>query len=293
MTETKQTYAEPVAGLMGLGDVRGEIAWRDYLALGFTAQHVPELCRMMLDEDLWWADSESDEVWSAMHAWRVLAQLRADSTIPCLIELLGRVDDYNDDWTSEELPVVFGHLGLAAVEPLRRFLADPDQGVWGRTAAAHSLVEIGQRHSALRAECVAALSRQLENFAQQADNFNAFLIGYLIDLRGVEAASVIEQAFAANKVDVLVQGDWEDVQIYLGLLAERLTPPPDNRALLAAQMGVDPVEMFDNLKRAVQGKMQRDTERKAAPQASTKAKAKAKSKRKQAKQSRKKQRKRK
>ena len=293
MTETKQTYPEPVAGLMTLGDVRDKTEWRDYLALGFTEQHVPDLCRMILDEGLWWADSESDEVWSAIHAWRTLAQLRAESAIPCLIELLGRVDDYDDDWTRTELPVVFGHLGQASLEPLRRFLADSDQGLWARTAAAHSLVEIGQRHPALRAECVAALSGQLQHFAQQADNFNGFLIGYLIDLQGVEAAPVIEQAFAANKVDILLQGDWEDVQIYLGLLAERTTPPPDNRALMAKQMGFDPSTMLDNLKVAVQGKLQRDGARKTERRATAQTKAKVKAKRQQAKKNRKKQRKRK
>ena len=295
MTDSKQTYTEPVASLMRLGDVHGEQEWRDYLALGFTEQHVPELCRMILDKDLFWADSESDEVWSAIHAWRTLAQLKATSAIPALIELLGRVDEYNDDWTSEELPVVFGYIGHAALEPLRAFLADSSQGVWSRAAAGRSFAEIGQRHSELRADCVATLSRQLENYAQQDDDFNGFLVGHLIDLKGVEAAPVIEQAFAANKVDVLLQGDWEDVQIYLGLLNERITPPPDKRALMAAQMGFDPSELLDQLTRKVRAEPEFPTseQRKAKRKAAAQARAKAKAKRKQAQKSRKKQRKRK
>ncbi len=291
MTASNQTYTEPVASLMTLGDVHDERAWRDYLALGFTEAHVPELCRMILDEDLFWADSDSDEVWSAVHAWRTLAQLQAERAIPCLIELLGRIDEYdNDDWVSEELPVVFAHIGQVALEPLQTFLADSSQGIWSRTAAAHGFVEIGERHPGLRADCVAALSQQLAQFAQQENNFNGFLIGYLIDLKGVEAEPVIEQAFAANKVDLLLQGDWEDVQIRLGLLDERLTPPPDNRALMAEQMGIDPVELLDNLKRVVQGQLREKAERKAERQGAYKAKAKAKAKRKQAKKQRKKKR---
>lgn len=50
MTPSKQTYTEPVASLMGLGDARQETAWPDYLALGLTEQDVPELSRMMLDK---------------------------------------------------------------------------------------------------------------------------------------------------------------------------------------------------------------------------------------------------
>lgn len=38
--------------------------WPDYLKLGLTGEHVPELIRMALDEELHWADSESDAVWA-------------------------------------------------------------------------------------------------------------------------------------------------------------------------------------------------------------------------------------
>jgi hypothetical protein len=85
----------------------------------------------------------------------------------------------------------------------------------------------------------------------------------------------------------MLQGDWEEVQIYLGLLAERQTPPPNYRALMTAQMGIDPDELLGKLKAAVQAKLQRKAARKAAAQ------AKAKAKRKQVKKSRKKRRKRK
>ena len=47
---------------------------------------------------------------------------------------------------------------------------------------------------------------------------------HLAELKVVEAAPLMEEAFAARRVDDMVMGDWEDVQIELGLLAERLTP---------------------------------------------------------------------
>jgi len=289
MNETQQIYPEPVAGLMRLGDVRNDREWRDYLALGFTEEHVPDLCRMILDRDLFWADSDSDEVWSAIHAWRTLGQLRAESAVPCLIELLGRVDEYNDDWTFEDLPKIFGYIGQAAIKPLRDFLANGDYGEWSHTAAGNALVDIGRRHPDLRTDCVVILGRQLEQFAKQKDSLNAALIADVVDLQGVEAAPVIEQAFAAGKVDLMVQGDWEEVQITLGLLEERITPPPDYRALMAAQMGFDPDELLGNLVTTTQERIQVKAERQAA----ARKKAQAKAKRKQAKQSRKKQRKRK
>ncbi len=287
MTVSKNTYTEPVATLLTLGDVRGEKAWRDYLALGFTEQHVPDLCQLILDKELFWADSESDEVWSAIHGWRTLAQLKAESAIPALIKLLGQDDD--NDWASEELPVVFGHIGAAALEPLTAFLADDKHNQWIRSSAGSSFAEIGQRHPELREQCITILTRQLEQFDQQTDTFNALLIGNLCDLQAVEAAPVMEQAFAADKVDLMIQGDWEAVQIELGLLTERITPEPDYRQIMADQMGVHPDELLSNLKSAIRTKSKLKAER----QGVTKKKAKAKQKRKQAKKSRKKQRKRK
>jgi hypothetical protein len=132
MTEINQPYTEPVASLMRLGDVRNQ-EWLDYLAMGLTGQDVPELCRMVLDDELYWADSETDEVWSAVHAWRALAQLAAESAVPALIERLGKTDTYDDDWAREELPVVFGHIGQAALAPLRDFLADSHRDEWARS----------------------------------------------------------------------------------------------------------------------------------------------------------------
>lgn len=55
------------------------------------------------------------------------------------------------------------------------------------------------------------------------------MISYLVDLKALEALPLIEQVFASGNVDLFVCGDFEDVQIELGLLEERLTPPPDFR----------------------------------------------------------------
>ena len=55
-------YTEPVAQLLTYGDPRDETEWPDYLTLGFTEEHVPELIKMATDEDLNWTSSESLEV---------------------------------------------------------------------------------------------------------------------------------------------------------------------------------------------------------------------------------------
>ena len=54
---------------------------------------------------------------------------------------------------------------------------------------------------------------------------NAFLVEALLELGAQEAAPLIERAFAQGYVDPMVMGDWEDVQVELGLKsAQEVTP---------------------------------------------------------------------
>ena len=217
-------YPEPVSKLLTLGDARGE--WQDYLALGLSQENVPDLIRMALDEALYFRDSEDVEVWAPIHAWRALAQLRAEEAVQPLTGLLSRIDNHQDDWVGEELPVVFGMIGPGAIPVLASYLDDGEHGLFARVGAARGLAEIGQRHPEARAACIAALSATLEQYRDLDPTLNAFIISCLVDLDAVEAAPLIERAFAAGVVDLSLRGDWEEVQIELGLLDQRKTPKP-------------------------------------------------------------------
>jgi hypothetical protein len=227
MTDTIYKYAPSVSELLSLGDPRQRPGWVDYPVLGLTEAHVPELIRMVQDEDLHWANSESDEVWAPLHAWRALGALRAEAAIEPLVALLPRIDEYDNDWVMEDLPDVFERIGEAAVPALGIFLADDRYGLWARVTAASSLGKIGQAHPEAREVCIAALNIQLAHFNTMDKELNGFIVSALVDLKAVEAAPVMERAFAADKVDISILGDWEDAQIALGLLDKRLTPPPE------------------------------------------------------------------
>ncbi len=62
--------------------------------------------------------------------------------------------------------------------------------------------------------------RQLERFAENDEELNAFLIYSLVNLKALEAAPLIERAFAADRVDTFIMGDWYDVQVELGLMSK-------------------------------------------------------------------------
>jgi hypothetical protein len=219
-------YSFPVSKLLTQGDCRHQLAWPNYLALGLGIEHIPELIRMALDEALHQSLSDSLQVWAPIHAWRTLGQLRAEDAVVPLCQLFARIDEYHDDWLIEDLPLALAMIGPAALPPLANYIADRSHGLWARTAAIKSIKEIGRQHPDTRLECINILSNQLAQFAHDESSFNAFLISRLLDLHAIEAASVIEQAFAANAVDLSIVGDWEDAQIELGLLQNRRTIRP-------------------------------------------------------------------
>lgn len=220
------SYPSPVSELLTFGDCRELRGWPDYPALvGLGPEHVPELIRMATDEDLNWADQESLEVWAPVHAWRALGQLRATAAIEPLLELFQEVEEGND-WAGDELPQVYGMIGRAAIPALERYLSEASRGLWAHVTAAHSLERIAAEDPSARIKCVAVLSRQLEKFPQSDPILNGFLISYLIDLGAVGMAPLMERAFAADSVDLSIAGDWEDVQVELGLKTSRETPRP-------------------------------------------------------------------
>jgi hypothetical protein len=219
-------YPEPVSRLLTLGQCRRMDNWFDYLALGICPEHVSDLIRMMQDDELNQADSQSLEVWAPVHAWRALGQLRAEAAIEPLIGLMEQIDENYEQWIGEEIPEILGMIGPAATPKLAKCLTTPHEGMWAQTTASFALAEIGNRHPEARDGCVSALTRGLENYAAHDPGLNGFLINNLVDLEAVEAAPLMQEAFAANHVDISIMGDWEDVQIRLGLLDERQTPVP-------------------------------------------------------------------
>ncbi|MDW8325168.1 MAG: hypothetical protein RMK99_01270 [Anaerolineales bacterium] len=240
-------YPYPVSKLLQLGRPAKERL--DYRALGLDESHIADLMRLATDEYLNRESEVEIETYAPVHAWLALGQLRAVEAIDSLLSCLRYIDEHDDDWASELLPEVFGEIGPAAIMPLRRYLEDATHSLWARVAAASGLAAIGERHPAARGECVAALTAQLEKFHENGPALNAFVLSYLLDLQAVEAAPVMESAFAAQAIDISIAGDWEDVQISLGLRSQRDTPRPNYAAQFFKSMELraasDPVRRWN------------------------------------------------
>ncbi|MGL4499384.1 MAG: HEAT repeat domain-containing protein, partial [Planktothrix sp.] len=126
---TLETYSHPVNQLLTFGDCREIKEKTNYIdKFGFTPEHIPELIRMAVDKELNWAYSYSLEVWSPIHAWRSLGELRAEAAIDPLISILDEIEDI--DWTSMEMPRVFGKIGPAAIPSLAAYLDNPAPDIY-------------------------------------------------------------------------------------------------------------------------------------------------------------------
>jgi hypothetical protein len=134
-----------------------------------------------------------------------------------------RIELPDDDWLASDFPRAMGMIGRPAIPALVEALDRPGDPVV-RGSMAEAIARIGQTDREARDRCASILAERLEHFERQEPELNGFIVSSLLDLEAVEYAAVIERAMTSGKVDESIVGDWEDVQVELGLLDARKTP---------------------------------------------------------------------
>ncbi len=204
------TYQPPVNKLLTLGKQQC-----DYITeLGLGSQHVPELMKMAVDNELLGADSNSTQFWAAIHAWRALGQLRVEDAIAVLLPLFDLEDN---DAVAEEMPKVYGTIGEKAIPQLQTYLGERSHGLLNRTTAINSLEEIANQYPNTRNEIVAVFTGQLKQFNQNSAELNGFIVSSLVNLQAKESASLIKYTFDTSLVAEDIVGSWDDVRESLGI----------------------------------------------------------------------------
>jgi hypothetical protein len=84
---------------------------------------------------------------------------------------------------------------------------------------------IGRRHPASAPDCAASIAWDLGVYSTNDPNLNGCLVSDLADLKQPSTYPLVEAAFQADQVDEAVMGDWEEFQIEVGLLEQRITQP--------------------------------------------------------------------
>jgi hypothetical protein len=212
----------------------------DAARLGVSKDDIPgliDIARAWNDED--WLDEFGPDVDQdaasllPVIAWRALGSLKAEAAVDPLLDILDEIDDEFDDWAPEELPNVFGKIGEVSFDPLMRTATDQAKPEFIRSTAARGLGCIAEEHPRMRGRVVDCLMKSMANADGDHINFNSTLLAVLVDLKAVEAAELIERAFAANHLDVGVYGDWEAVRQMLGVEGLRLPMPKNPHNTLA------------------------------------------------------------
>jgi len=244
----EHTYTEPVSKLLKLGRPDDSQGWLNYQKFSITRADIPELIRLLEDKNLRWMERPDDlpahedltEWYGQIHAWRALAQIKAEEAIPALLNNLAEIDEYEDDWYGEDSFKVFPMIGPAAIHPLSEYLADSEHGTWARVAASASLEKMAQAHPETKPECISAIVAVLGKYKDNDESLNGSMIS---DLKEMDAAreylDLIEQAYKSGNVDEFIDGDFEDLQIELGLKEKRTKPRSNPFFFKGDQMVVD------------------------------------------------------
>jgi hypothetical protein len=217
-------YEPPIDSLLRLGEshVAAE-AWPEYEQLGVSREHVPELVGMATDDHLL-NEAEEPASWAPVHAVRALGQLRAEEAVAPLIGLL---DVYEpEDVGAQSLLVALGMIGPVVLPPIASFLARRDVDLYRRALAGEAVAEVARYHPDARQSSIAVLAEALRHFVVQPPELNGLLVSSLLNLDAIEVVELIRQAYEADAVAIDINGDWEDVQVELGLLAHRVSPRP-------------------------------------------------------------------
>lgn len=212
-------YPAPVDKLLSFGERDFGDDWPDYVAdLGLRAEHVPDLIRMIGDEDLYEDDGDPSAYWATIHARRALGQLQAVEAVGPLLAAMDEFGDLDDYWP-EELPDILARIGPRAVPAIGQRLSEKRPGEYTRIACSSALEKIGNAFPEARDECIARLTEHLATREDDEDSWalNGFVANDLVDLKAVESASVIEAAFAADVVDESIAGGWQTARHGLGL----------------------------------------------------------------------------
>ena len=224
-------FSEPILALCALGeDPARQREWIDYpTTLGLTEEHIPELIRIVEDIEIFMpeyedVDEDAPEIFSSIHAWRALGQLKAEQAIPTFIDLAIRNQELDIDWIFGGIPKAMGMIGPVAIPALEAYLYKEDKLEWATATISDSVAEIGKAHPESRGDCIKALERGLESYQTNLPYVNASLIHDLTSLNATESDSLVKQVFDAGKVDLSLNGDYENFQLDVGLIEERRTP---------------------------------------------------------------------
>lgn len=188
----RESFSPPVSKLFELGEPKEE-TWRNYRkTFDLADEHIPELIRVL--ETFAFEESEGRDGFAHLHAWRALAQLKAQQAIA---PVLKRFRDDADQFVHEDFTKVFTLFGPASIPGLRDLMAGP-YVLSLRGVAARTLFEMGSRDRDAAPQCVEMLMEQLRGYRRNPRPLNTDLITALRKLKVFQAQTLIDEVESAG-----------------------------------------------------------------------------------------------
>lgn len=214
------SYTPPLDKLLTYTDIEGEdplpeISYAEQFGIG--SEHIPELIRMVTDDYLSSDDANEFESGAPLHAVRALAELHAEAAIEPLLAFSDKASRNDYEWMLDILLDFHITMGTASLPALEQFLADPSHDDSAQNYAAEIIGKIPFQHPEARTACIAAASRRLADFEENHLELNESLVRALLRMKAVEAAPLIQEAYASGRVDDFWGGDWDEAQYELDL----------------------------------------------------------------------------
>ena len=150
------------------------------------------------------------------YALLLLAQFREQKAYPIVYEIFSgnakKVDNAFGDFTTEDLPEVLASVSGGDTSLIEKLIEDEKVYEFVRSAAIDSWLFLLKAGLKTRDEVIAYFRKLFEMPAEEGDFIRGALIWNCLNIKATELMPEIEKSFAENKVELMLMGDWDEVQ---------------------------------------------------------------------------------
>jgi hypothetical protein len=175
---------------------------------------------------------DSDYHWQFyFHPIFLLAELRAEDSLPAVLNVFRQDQQFNDFWFgdyTEDFLAPLYQLAHNQLPVLAQYLREENNDTWPRRTLSQIPTEVVIRQPDRRAEVIEWYRELLTYFIDNHTNHNlidgtliASLVSNLLDIEGKELSPLIEQLYILEISDEMWCGNWETVK---SELRERTSP---------------------------------------------------------------------
>jgi hypothetical protein len=178
-----------------------------------------EFFRQEVDEEGW----DEDLMSFPIHAVMLLAELRAEESLPKLLEVLRQDEDFLgfwfDDHLTETIWEAIYHIGNNQLDVLKQFVQEPGLYTYVKTAVSRAVGQINYHQPERKEEVVQWYSDVLDFFNSSIFDDNVIdteviglIIWEVIDLRYDKLLPVIKDLYSKQYVPEGMTGDYRSVE---------------------------------------------------------------------------------